>query len=110
MVPYWNYVNEAYVLKVWPEAEDIDPQVFAALMSTANALCTAYAPVLPEGAVVPDTWKLAEIFQARHTWGQMSGGNREEYGPDGMAIPVYPLFLAARELLRPTSSPLGRLR
>lgn len=110
MIPYWNYVNEAFVFKIWPEAEDIDPAVFATLMSTANSLCVAFAPLLPEGATVPDSWKLAEIFQARHTWGQMSGGQREEYGTDGMVIPVYPLFAAAQNLLRPPSSPLSRLR
>jgi hypothetical protein len=110
MIPYWNYVNEAFVQKVWPESEDIDPEVYTVLMSTANALCVAYAPLLPEGEEPSDSWKLAEIFQARHTWGQMSGGNREEYGPDGMAIPVYPLFAAAQNLLRPPSSPLSRLR
>lgn len=110
MPPFWNYMNDAFVFKIWPEAADIDPAVYAILMSTANALCVAYAPAIPEGAFPSDSYKLAEIIQARHTWGQLSGGNRQEYGPDGLAIPVYPLVFVAQNLLRPPSSPLGRLR
>ncbi|RNL52737.1 hypothetical protein [Arthrobacter oryzae] len=106
----WNYGNQAFVEEIWPEAADIESSVYFALMLTANALCVAYAPVLADGAVVPDSWKLAEIFQARHTWSQFNGGNRDEIGADGYAVPVYPLVFAARDLLRPKSSPLSRLR
>lgn len=107
---FWNFANEQFVHSIWPEAADIDTAAFQVLMSTANALCAAYAPPLPLGDEVPDAWKLAEIFQARHTWSQASGGNSQEYGPDGMSIPTYPLVFAARDLLRPKTSPLSRLR
>lgn len=108
----WNY-DEAKVISSWPEAEDLitdDPQLYSQLMNSANAICTAYAPALPEGAAVPESWLLAEVITARDLWSKLAGGNREEIGPDGMAIPVYPLVLTARTLLRPKASPLSRLR
>lgn len=107
---YWNFGNNEFVFTIWSDAEHIDQNVFNMLMSTSNALCSAYAPALPEGAEVPDEWKLAEIFQARDTWSKFNGGNSEQFGPDGMSIPVYPLVFAARDLLRPKTNPLSRLR
>lgn len=105
----WND-NRAFVEEVWPDSVDIPADVYLTLMSTANALCAAYAPALPLGATVSDSWKLAEIFQARDTWSKFNGGNREEFGPDGMSIPVYPLVFVARDLLRPKTSPLSKVR
>lgn len=107
---YWNYMDQTFIFNFWPEAEELETNVLDRLMATANALCVAYAPALPEGAFVSDSYKLAEIFQARHIWSQAMGGNREEYGADGMALPTYPLVFAARDLLRPKRSPLSRLR
>lgn len=107
---YWNFGNEAFVFNVWPDAAEIDSITFQVLMSTANSVCTAYAPALPDGAAVPDSWRLAEIFQARDTFSKFNGGNTEQYGTDGLSIPVLPLAYVARDLLRPKTSPLSRLR
>jgi hypothetical protein len=106
---YWNYMDEAFIFNVWPQAEELEPNVLERFMNTANSLCVAYAPALPDGAFIPDTYKLAEIFQARHLWSQAQGGNRDEFGPEGLSVPVYPLVFAARDLLRPKTSPLRRL-
>jgi hypothetical protein len=110
MFPYWNYINESYVAQIWPESADLDPAAYASLMSTANALCRAYAPVLPDETAVPDPYKLAEIITARDIWSKMGGGNADHVGPDDMQIPTAPLIWLARDLLRPKTSPLGRLR
>lgn len=107
---YWNFGNDPFVFSVWPEAVDIDSTEYAALMNTANTLCVAYAPPLPVGAVISDSYLLAEIITARDIWSKMGGGNTESYGPDGLAVPVAPLIWLARDLLRPKTSPLGRLR
>jgi hypothetical protein len=107
---YWNEGEESIVHSAWPEAEDIEPGLYNVLFSTANSLCVAYAPAIPEGAQISDSYKLAEIFQARDLYGQMMSGNREEYGADGLPIPVTRLNYLARDLLRPKSSPLKRLR
>jgi hypothetical protein len=110
----WQWFVDVDVVKrVWPESNDIWPTDLTRLLYTASSLCEAYAPAHPDSTVteqIPELWQMAVIFQARHTWGQMSGGHREEYGPDGMVIPSYPLVFAARDLLRPKSSPLKRLR
>lgn len=105
----WN-IDSALAYTIWPESADMDVNTFTALMEASNELCAAYAPTLPVAAPIPTSWLLAEIFQARHIWSQIHGGNQSELGPDGYNIPVYPLVFAARDLLRPKSSPLGRLR
>ena len=107
---YWNFGNTGYVEAVWPDAAHLDPLAYESLFSTANALCVAYAPALPEGAVIPDSYKLAEVITARDIASKMSGGNPEEIGLDGQVIPTTPLIWLARDLLRPKTSPLGRLR
>ena len=107
---YWNFANQAFIFEFWAEAADIDSVTLDALMQAAHEVCTAYAPALSEGAIVPHSWRIAEIEQARHVWSQATGGNGQEFGPDGLSMPSYPLVFAARDLLRPKSSPLGRLR
>lgn len=107
---YWNFGLEDFVIRHWPEAEDLDSRDLQLMLSTANSLCVAYAPALPEGAAVPDAWRMAEVITARDIWAKQTGGNREEFGPDGLAIPTTPLIWLARDLLRPKTSPLGRLR
>jgi len=107
----WN-TDKMFVEEIWPDAtgDKMSPEVYLLLMQAAHEVCVAYAPVLSEGAPVPQAYKLAEIFQARHLHTQFHGGNRDEIGADGYAIPTYPLVFAARDLLRPKTSPLGRLR
>jgi hypothetical protein len=104
----WNMDN-AHVFKVWPEAEDLDPLVFLQVMTVAHGLCAAYAPAF-EGDYPSESYKLAEIITARDIWSKMGGGNREELGPDGLAIPTTPLIWLARDLLRPKTNPISRLR
>lgn len=106
---YWNLNSQDFVSSIWADAADMEFSLFESLMTAANELCVAYAPALPEGAVIPESWLIAEILQARHIWSQMNGGNREEIGADGYAVPSYPLVFAARDLLRPKQSPLSRL-
>jgi hypothetical protein len=107
---YWNYGNDEFVFRNWPDAAGLDNRDLETLLSTANSLCVAYAPALSEGATVPDSWRLAEVITARDIWSKMGGGNAEQIGPDGMVIPTAPLVWLARDLLRPKTSPLGRLR
>lgn len=107
---FWNFNDLEFVIRHWPEAEYLDNRELETLLATAYGLCVAYAPALSEGESVPDSWRLAEVITARDIWSRMAGGNREEIGPDGMVIPTAPLIFLARDLLRPRTSPLGRLR
>lgn len=107
---YWTYLENDFIFDVWPEAEELDPSVLDRFMNTANALCVAYAPALPDGAIVSDSYKMAEVFQARHLWSQAGNGAKgTEFDDNGQIIPSYPLVFAARDLLRPKTSPLRRL-
>jgi hypothetical protein len=105
----WN-MEDSKVYAVWPEAEDLDPQVYLQIMMTAHNLCVAYAPAIPEGEYPSQSYLLAEIITARDIWSKMGGGNRAEIGPDGLEIPATPLIWLARDLLRPKTNPVSRLR
>lgn len=107
---YWNFDHADLVAAEWPDSEDLDPLVFDNLFRSANALCVAYAPALPEGAEIPQNYLLAEIATARDIASKMTGGNTEEVGLDGQIVRTLPLIWLARDLLRPKTSPLGRLR
>ena len=109
----WN-IDQNAVFEVWPEAEELPILTYQSIMETANALCAAYAPSPALDAagnpVIPDSWKMAEILQARHIWSQNGRGNSDTFGPDGLQISTYSLVMTARDILRPKSSPLRRIR
>lgn len=105
---HWN--STYAVGEMWPDSEYIDPSTVGSLLDAANEMCVAYAPPLPATGAVPQRYMLAEMMQAKHIWSAMRGGNSESVGPEGLAIPTYPLVFQARDLLRPKSSPLLRLR
>lgn len=101
-----------FITSVWADAADIEPVALATVLESANALCRDYAPALAEGAPVPAAYRLAELFQARHIWSSFQGSNRQEFGADGMEISTstWSLVLQARDLLRPRTSPLRKIR
>ena len=106
----WNdLLDLTFVESVWSEAADIDPVTLESLFIASNEVCMAYAPLLPAGSPIPMSYKLAEIMQARHIWSQFAGGNQDTMGQDGFTVTVYPLVFAARDLLRPKTSPLRKL-
>lgn len=107
----WNS-DPLFIEEIWAEAQDIEPSMLQAVLDAAHAACATWAPVLPLGASVPDAWLIAEIYQARHIWATFQGSNQGEIGPDGFVITAstWPLVLAARDLLRPKTQPLSRLR
>ena len=109
----WN-TDFSVIFAQWPEAEDLytnEIETFDQIFATANALCEAYAPPLPEGTfLIPDSWKQAEILQAKHIWSQTGRGNSDTFGPDGLQVSTYSLVMTARDILRPKTHPLGRLR
>lgn len=108
---HWNQIDEpADLAELWPDAEYISLLTLGDLLDAANEVCVAYAPPLPITGVIPERYLLAELMQAKHIWSAMRGGNSESMGPEGLAIPAYPLVFQARDLLRPKTSPLLRLR
>ncbi|AOT04956.1 hypothetical protein [Arthrobacter sp. U41] len=106
----WNdLLDSTFIEEYWSEAAELSNLVLESLFDAAHEVCVAYAPLLPAEAPVPVSYKLAEIMQARHIWTQFAGGNRDEMGTDGFTVTVYPLVFAARDLLRPKTSPLRKL-
>lgn len=105
---YNDLTSPQFIYTVWEDAEDLEGDTLDQLFEAAHEVCVAFAPDL-KGAAVPVSYKLAEIMQARHIYGQFRGGNRESTGSGEFDAPVYPLTFAARDLLRPKRSPLGRL-
>lgn len=110
----WNHsvADIDFITGVWADADNIEPEVLDSLLDSAHAACVAYAPVLPIGAAVPANYRLAEIFQARHIWSSFQGANDSVMGPDGyeVATNTFNLVLVSRDLLRPKTSPLSRIR
>lgn len=105
---YNDLLNPGFIFSVWEDAENVPEETLAVLFESAFEVCEAFAPDL-KGSPVPVSYKLAEIMQARHIYGQFRGGNRESFGTGEFEVSVYPLVFAARDLLRPKRSPLGRL-
>jgi hypothetical protein len=109
----WNdpgQITDAdFIVAIWADSEYIDTNILTAYLNAANDVCAAFAPSLVEGATIPDSWKIAEILQAKHIWSRARSGNRDSIGGDGYEISTYPLVLEARGLLRPKRSPLKGL-
>jgi hypothetical protein len=110
MLPYWNFGNDAFVEAVWPDSVELDPNVYETLFLTANSLCRAYAPSLADDAPVSESYRLAEVITARDIASKMAGGNSQSMGMDEQEMPVFPLIFLARDLLRPKTNPITRLR
>jgi hypothetical protein len=105
----WN-TDKAFVESIWPDAEDIDPAVYTLIMNAAHELCASYAPFQSVSVPISDSWKLAEILQARDIWNQMSAGNRQEIDASGFVLQVTRLNYLAQDLIRPKTNPWSRIR
>ena len=107
----WNNLDTEYnfIREIWAEIDHMPPEIVAAYLNAANYVCDSFAPSLAEGSTIPDSWKLAEILQAKHIWSRSRSGNRDSIGADGYEISTYPLVLEARGLIRPKRSPLKGL-
>lgn len=79
-----------------------DDAVFYDLLEVAKTQCIAYAPTLDEGSPAPTHYRAAQLLQARGVWNAMrTDPGATTYGPDGYAIPVYPLDWPVKQMLRP---------
>lgn len=108
----WLTRDEARWPPYWPgdrgggsdddPGEDIDSYGLEALLTSAREQCEAYAPALPEGAEVPERYRLAQSLQARALFraGLTSG---QSIGADGLVIPVFAMDWHVKALLRPPS-------
>jgi len=115
-VPGWLTVAELGDADDWPEvywpagiAEFDDLQSLEVLLAAARAQCEAFAPRLPEGAPVPETYRLAQAMQARALFrSTITGDGDQTVGADGHRVTVFPLDWTIKALLRPKRRPVIR--
>lgn len=108
-----GWVTATEAADLWEDATYIETAALASVLRAAHAEAVDYLRG-PDGAftepeTIPESWKVAQVMIARHTWARMRTGNSDDYGPDGMAVSTYPLVLEARAKLRPKRGPLGGL-
>jgi hypothetical protein len=104
-----GWVDSEAVGDLWQDADMEAPAVVKALLTAAYEQCAEYAPVLAEGAEVPERYRLAQIFQARALWAMQRQGAGESFNADGFSVAIYPLDARIRQMLRP-KRPFGGLR
>lgn len=92
--------NETTVAQEWPDAPP-DINVLGSLVDAAQIQCEAFAPVLPDGAIVPENYRLAHLMQIRALWQSTQASPQGEIGEGGFAVQVYPMDWTVRALLRP---------
>lgn len=84
----------------WADAP-MDAELLGQMLDAAHEQVSTYAPVLPEGAPVPQRYIEAEVLQVR-ALGQSQDRDGDVLGfGDGFAVRVRPLGEDVKALLRP---------
>ena len=96
-----SWVTPLEVEELWPEAAELEWPVLDRLIKSSWEQCSVFAPDLPEGQAVPESWKVAQVMQARSTYRASLTGSNNQVGDDGMVLTVFPLDWQVRQLLRP---------
>lgn len=97
-----GWLTEADIEDYWPDAlAEMSPAELAPLLASARSQCEDFAPTLPEDAVVPDTYRLAQAMQARALWRSVRASTGDTLGADGLSVTVFPLDWNVKALLRP---------
>ncbi len=86
---------------LWPDADTLDDDVLTTYLLAAHKACAEFAPALEDDANVPEAWAVAQVMQARAVYRSRKAGGRDQLGPDGFAVTVFPLDWNVRQLLRP---------
>lgn len=90
----------------WPDAPTGDE--LDELLAVARSQVEAYAPVLPapgvEGVdVVPVSYRVAQLMQAKALFTAKQTGPGDTLGPEGQTVRVYPMDWQVKSILRPTA-------
>lgn len=110
--------NPAYETTPWADAATVTQHWADAptttttrdrLLSVATIQARDYAPTLPVGTPVPDTYALAVIYQAADLWAAILRGDTDIIGVGDYALRRRPLSGTVRGLLRPETGlpPIG---
>jgi hypothetical protein len=99
-----GWVDVDFVFKVWPEAEDLDEAVLTSYLMAAFGQAVEFLPPVdlkPYPETIPDTWKQAQIMQARALHRSNVAGSGDQMGGDGLTVTVFPMDWTVKNLLRP---------
>jgi hypothetical protein len=101
----WATRAQARNPRLWPDAPT-DDETLDLLLQASTDQCRAFAPVLATGAVLPDRYTLATIYQAREL---QAAAHRDGdvIGVGDYAIRSRPLTSTVKQLLRPQSGRPG---
>jgi len=92
----------------WEDGAVLSPEHLTSLLEVAQEQTEAYAPALPLDAPVPESYRLATIFQARDLRRvQLAGGDQSSdvIGVGDYVIRSRPLSGAVKAILRPPRPP-----
>ena len=108
-----GWIDPATVDEYWADAP-AEGIVLTTILTAAHEQCAAYAPAQPVDSetgqpLVPESWRLAQVLQAKHLSTRSKAGDSAGFGPDGFMVQTFPLVMEARSLLRPKRSPLKGL-
>lgn len=95
----WVTLSQARAL--WRDAVDQDDDELTTYLLSAYESCAEFAPELADGAPVPESWRLAQVMQARAQMRSLTAGRDDNMAADGLTVTVYPLDWNVRQLLRP---------
>jgi hypothetical protein len=85
--PVVGWVTLSFAREKWSDAEDLADE------DLTSYLLSAYE--------VPESWRLAQVMQARAQMRSLTAGRDDNMAADGLTVTVYPLDWNVRQLLRP---------
>lgn len=97
----WHSASTA--AQQWPDIATMGADQATELLEVAKQQVLAYAPTLavPDAAEIPDSYRLAQVMQARALWQAQRAAPGGELGGDGFGVRVYPMDWQVKALLRP---------
>lgn len=102
--------NRAELVKYWA-SPPADETVVATLLAAAREQVIEFAPVLAEGAPIPERYTIAHAMQTRAIWeshrAAISPDADAAVGIDPYSVRMYSMAKPVRDLLRP---PAGTFR
>lgn len=98
-------LSQAPFASVWTDGADLDEDTAELFLASARDQCVAFAPAPTgdEDAPVPQSFRLAQVMQARALWRSGKAGSGDQIGGGEFAVTVFPMDWTVKRLLRPQS-------
>lgn len=104
----WVDTDDPSIVEEWRDMPD-DEAVATRYLASAHQQCLDFLPhkrvdgaLVPDvPTVVPETYRLAQILQARALYNSVITGPGDALGPEGQSVTVHPMDWSVKNLLRP---------